>query len=204
MGYIRSLAIFLIFCTTACGPAVPGMTQTPDACAGATDAGARQKFSFEQITPCMNTPPKVSAFMANNMKQDGNYDFGACGENCYYPAALVYQTATDDSDGFAILQCYFLERNGWDAHMLGLSIETPMGHNVCEVNTPTALLILDDLGQMPIPYPALADVAKFYAGKQEMTPGGSLRSLEASQVTQVTTDHSSPNVLGLPWISVQY
>jgi hypothetical protein len=47
--------------------ATPGPTWTPDPCYGATSLGARERFAFEEIVPCLNTPQLVSAFMRNNV-----------------------------------------------------------------------------------------------------------------------------------------
>lgn len=106
-------------------PTPPLPTNTPDPCYGATARGARQRFTFEQIVSCLKTPARVSDFMRNNIRWDGGYDPREHGGNEYAPAWLVYDRGIDDCDGHAILQCYLLERNGWNAYMIGLSIEGP-------------------------------------------------------------------------------
>ena len=83
MVHIHSMATLFMLTLAACGRATPPMvpaiytpqptlapapTNTPDICAGATGPGVRQRFTLEQIASCLNTVPKVSAFMANNVK----------------------------------------------------------------------------------------------------------------------------------------
>ena len=121
------------------------------------------------------------------------------------PAAVVYERGIDDADGYAILQCYLLEENGWDAFMIGLSIDSPTGSNVCGVkNADDTILVLEGAGQIAGPFNSLADVAQYYISINWMQSGGTLRTLKASQVTRVTTDQTSPSVLELPWVSYQY
>jgi len=186
-------------------PSPVPFTSTPSPCAGATSAGARQRFSFEEIVPCLNTPRKVSLFMRNNVRWEGNYDNRVCGGNQYDPAWVVYQHGVDDCDGHAILQCYFLEANGWDAYMIGLSIEGGgPGHNVCGVNTDSGILVLDNEGEFVGPFSSLADVAWHYIAKGWMWDGGSLRTIKASQITRTTTDYTTPKVIDLPWSFHEY
>jgi hypothetical protein len=80
--------------------------------------------------------------MKNNITYDQKWDMAA-GGNEYAPAWLVYERGSDDCDGHAIIQCYFLEANGWDAYMIGLSIEGGgPGHNVCGVNLPDGRILV--------------------------------------------------------------
>jgi hypothetical protein len=221
MNRTSSIAILLSLALAACGRATlptaiapltytpapthaSSPTGTPDVCAGATDPGARQKFAFEQIVPCLNTVPKVSAFVANNVKYDVEYDTRERGGNEYAPAQVVYERGVDDADGLAILACYFLERNGMDASMIGLSIEAPVGSNVCGANTNGAILVLAGAGQVTDPFNSLADVAQYFIGKNWMKSGGTLRTIKASQVTRITTDKTTPSVLDLPWVLHPY
>jgi hypothetical protein len=207
--------ILLVPLLAACSPAAalptatptppPAPTPTPDACAGATDPGARQKFAFEQIVPCLDTPAKVSTFMANNVKADAQYDTRERGGNEYVPAAVVYQRGIDDADGNAILACYFLEKNGADAFVIGLSIESPRGSNVCGIQTAEGEILVLEAGRVSAgPFKSFADLAAYYINIGWMQKGGSLRTLKASQVTQITTDHTTPSVLDLPWMFQQY
>ncbi len=200
-----SITILLAILLVGCNPGTSPQINTPDACAGATDPGARQRFTFEQIVPCLDTVPKVSAFITNNVKYDVEYDTKERGGNEYVPASVVYERGMDDADGLAILQCYFLEENGEDAFMIGLSIESPIGSNLCGVkNTDGTILILEGSGRQEGPFASFADVAKYYVDKNWMQSGGTLRTLKASQVTQTTTDLTTPSVLDLPWILQQY
>ena len=175
-------------------------TQTPRAtpqghyCIDATKAGARTTFTFEEIVPCLNSVDKVSEFMQNNMMYDAAYDAHERSMNEYVPAYLVYERGVDDCDGHAILQCYFLEKNGFDAVMLGLSIDTPTGWNVCAVKDQGSIVVLDTMGQIVGPFGSVDEAAQHY-----ISTDLHLGTLLASQVTQITTNDTSPNVLNLPW-----
>jgi len=169
-------------------------TPTSDYCVNATVPGARTQLTFEEILPCMNSIERVSEFMANNMMYDGAFDTRERGENEYAPAWLVYERGVDDCDGHAVLQCYFLESNGIDAVMLGINADLDDGHNVCAVNTGEAIYVLDDMGAVVGPFGSIEDAARHY-----MTGEGALGTLLASQVTQITTDSTTPSVLTLPW-----
>lgn len=143
--------------------------------------------------------------MATNIKSDVAYDAREGGGNEYVPASVVYERGIDDADGNAILQCYLFERNGWDAFMIGLSVDTPIGSNVCGVNNADGtILALEAEGRTAGPFNSFTNIAIYYANKGWMQSGGSLMTLKASQVTQVTTDFTSPSVLELPWVSHQH
>ncbi len=174
------------------GTAMP--SPTGNYCNDATSAGARTKLTFQEILPCLDTIENVSEFMSNNMMYDGAYDTRERGGNEYVPAWLVYERGVDDCDGHAILQCYFLESNGWDAVMLGLNVDTDSGHNVCAVSDDGAIIVLDNVGTIVGPFATIEDAALNY-----ISPDGHLGTLLASQVTQITTDETTPSVLNLPW-----
>jgi hypothetical protein len=219
MGHMRFLTILLLAFLAACGRATPptvpatftplptlatAQTNTSDVCAGATESGARKRFTLEQIVPCLDTVLEVSAFLKNNVTYDVEYDFREHEGNEYVPGSVVYERGIDDGDGYAILQCYFLEENGWDAFMIGLSIESLVGSNVCGVNTSEGIVTLEGEGHMAGPFSSMADLAEYYISIEWMQSGGTLRTIKASQVIQITTDHTSPSVLELPWESHQY
>lgn len=204
MGQTRSAAFLVILLLAACTRATPPTAVTSDVCTGATDRGARQRFTLEQITPCLHTVSEVSDFMRNNVTYDIDYDFREHGGNEYAPASVVYERGIDDGDGFAILQCYFLEENGWDAFVIGLSVDSPIGSNVCGVIADEGLITLEGEGQMAGSFNSIADAAEYYISIDWMQDGGSLRTLKASQVTQITTDNTTPSVLELPWVSHPY
>ncbi len=212
---IQFLFILFMVCLTACAsistpspttiPTQPPLpTDTPDVCAGATDPGARDKFSLEQITPCLNSVEKVSKFMANNMTRDDGWDAKACGEICYSPANVVYQNGTDDLHGLVTLECTFLEKNGMDAFHIGFSIDKPVGTNACGVMLDGKLTILDYNGKIVGAFDSLSDAARQYINRGWMTDGGSLRTLKATQITQITTNHSTPSLIELPWEVHEY
>ncbi len=197
------LMLFLVSCTPAATPA-PISTNTPDVCAGAADPGARVIFSLEQITPCLNTVENVSAFMANNTVRDDGWDAKACGEICYSPAYVVYQNGADDLHGLVTLECFFLEKNGFDAYHIGFSIDKSVGTNMCGVNTESGVMILDYDGKIVGTFESLADAAKHFISQGWMTDGGSLRTIKASQITQITTNKTTPSLINLPWEIHEY
>ena len=163
-------------------------------CEDATSAGARIRYTFAEILPCLDTIEEVSRFMQNNMQYDNAWDTRERGGNEYVPAWLVYERGVDDCDGHAILQCYFLEMNDRDAVILGLNVDTDSGHNVCAVNTGEAIIVLDNMGEIVGPFTSIEEAALHY-----IDPDGHLGILLASQVTQITTDETTPSVLDLPW-----
>ena len=211
VGLLAGDAMYRRFCVFlaalllgACAPTATPVASTlvantPDVCGGATDPGARQRFTFEQITPCLNTVSKVIAFMGNNIKRDDGWDAKTCGGLCYPPAWLVYQNGVDDVHGLVTLECYFLEKNGWDAFHIGVAIETPIGTNVCGVNTKGVVLVLDENGKTEGSFNSLSEVARFYISHGRMRDGDKLRTIKASQITQLTTNQTTPSILGLPW-----
>lgn len=158
---------------------------------------ARKIYTFEQIVPLLDTPDKVSLFMKNNIRYQRE------DTNEYAPAWVIFERGYDDCDGHAILQAYLLERNGWDAYMIGLSMEAPvLGHNVAGVNLSDGrILVLDNQGLKRGPFDSLAEVARFYIKLGWMTDGGSLRTIRASQITEIMTGGS---VLRLPWTFHSY
>jgi hypothetical protein len=190
--------------TSTPGSATTGATSAVTA-AAATAAGARLKFTLDQITPYLDTPAKVGEFMRNNIRLDPEYDSQQRGGNEYVPAGTVYERGIDDADGWAILMAYFLEKNGLDAFVVGLDIETPTGIDICAVkNADGSLTVLEPGGTVTGPFASFAGLATFYTAKGWLEPGGSIRTLKASQVTQVTTDRTSPSVLDLPWVFIDY
>jgi hypothetical protein len=178
-------------------------TQTPRAtpqdhyCNDAMKSGSRTVFTFEEIVPCLDTIEKVSEFMKNNMMYDAAYDAHERSSNEYVPAYLVYERGVDDCDGHAILQCYLLEKNGYDAVMLGLSIDTPTGWNACAVTTKDGIFVLDVMGEVIGPFGSIEEAAQHF-----ISPDLHLGTLLASQVTQITTNDTNPNVLNLPWTMI--
>ena len=208
-GRLISAGALLALALAACGqatpsPATPSPATSLGVCVGATDGGVRQRLSFKQIVPCLDTPSKVSVFMANNMTYDIDYDTRVLGGNEYDPAWLVYQRGIDDADGHAILQCYLLEENGW-ALVLGMSIESPTGSNACAVlDADGSIVVLEGAGAQEGPFTSYADPARHFVSIGWMQAGGTLRTLKASEVTQVTTDRTTPSVLQLPWAEKAY
>lgn len=98
-----------------------------------------------------------------------------------------------------ILQCYLLEKNGLDAYVLGLSIDSPVGSNVCSVNVDGGIQVLEGSGDISPLFPLMTELAAYYTELEWMYAGDVIRRLKASQVTQVTSDTTHPSVLELPW-----
>jgi hypothetical protein len=105
-------------------------TMTSDACAGATESSAREHFTFSQITPCLNTPEKMIMFVLNNMQWQPDYDETNFGENVYLPVEEVYKNGADDCDGMAEFIACVLNKNGYEAYNVGISVNHPWGFNV--------------------------------------------------------------------------
>jgi hypothetical protein len=163
--------------------------------------GARTTYPFDQLLSCLNTPDTVSQFTHNNITYDLVYAQQACqalgGTVCYFPARTIYGHGADVCRGFAILQSYLLESNGWDAYMIGLSIESAtVGHNVCGVNIGGKILVLDN-GWIEGTFNTLAEIAQHYIAKGNMTPGGTLRTIRSSKITQTVRDEG---IFSLPWV----
>jgi hypothetical protein len=208
-----STAILLSLLLAACGSKKNASTGTSsrsasaskkNACAGATAPGARLKFSLEKIVPCLNTTAKAQAFMANNVTLDPTYDTRVRGGNEYAPAPVVYRRGIDDADGYAILQCYFLEKNGFNAFMIGINVQTPVGSNVCAVKRAGGKIVVLGAAETMVAFRSFADIAARYAVNNPTQPHPTIRTLRASQVTKITTDRTTPNVLGLPWTLRRY
>ena len=171
----------------------PQPTWTPGPCYGMIGPMAREWFTYEALKACLDTPREVARSAANNLVYEAET------ENEYLPAHLIWERGADDCDGFAIFQCTILEAKGWDAKMIGLSIESAEGHNVCGVEVPWEGLLVLDNGWIEGPFESLEEMARFYVEKGWMVEGGSLRTLRASAVQTRTTDYTEPSVLDLPW-----
>jgi hypothetical protein len=177
-------------------PLDPGALSTGEA----TSAGARTSYAFNQILSCLNTPDFVSQFTHNNITYDAAFAQQACaplgGVTCYFPSWVIYQQGKDVCRGFAIFQSYILEKNDFDAYMIGLSIESStFGRNVCGVNTAGKILLLDN-GWIEGYFNTLAEIAQHYIVKGIMTPGGTLRTIRASLIDKTVRDGE---ILALPW-----
>ncbi len=137
---------------------------TPDSCAGATSIGARQRFTFEQIVPCLNTPQKLVDFMLTNLSFDPGWDnktFGAF--NVYSPAVEVYVNGADDCDGLAGFAACILSMNGYEAYNVGVSILGPSGHNVAGYIDRDGLKYSISNGQkVDGPFNTWEELAQFY------------------------------------------
>lgn len=134
----------------------PTPTPTPDFCAGATEPGAREKFTFEQILPCLNTPQKIVRFTNNNFTYIPDQPY-----NNYAPAWLVYQKGGDDCDGFATFDAFVLRFHGYEAYNLGLQIYTLWGHNVAAYKVGKDWYVID-MAYIHGPFKSIEDFALWY------------------------------------------
>jgi len=105
-------------------------SNTLNRCAAAIQPNARQVYSFEDITPCLNTPTKLVEFMRNNLQWNSGWDNVNYGDNTYSPAKEVYAFGVDDCDGLAEFAACVLSKHGYEAYNVGISILGPQGHNV--------------------------------------------------------------------------
>jgi hypothetical protein len=92
--------------------------------------GARIRYSYQEIVPCLDTPEKVRDFMYHNLEWDGTWDIDHYGGNAYSPAWEVYANGVDDCDGLAVFAACVLSQHGFEAYNYGISVNTDFGHNV--------------------------------------------------------------------------
>ncbi|MDE3091783.1 MAG: hypothetical protein KGJ80_20615 [Chloroflexota bacterium] len=79
----------------------------------------------------MDTPSALLEFMRNNLRHGGdNYDEIHYGGNTYATAQEVYANGEDDCDGLAEFGACVLSKHGIEAYNVGISINSPFGHNV--------------------------------------------------------------------------
>ena len=146
-------------------------TPTPNYCLGSTVAGSRQKFEFEEIVPCLNTPEKLITFMSGNLKWDSGWDKLQYGENTYSPAFEVYENGTDDCDGMAEFAACLLKKNGYEAYNVAISIRGPGGHNVAGFIGEDGLKYSINNGEELIgPYNSWEELAQYYIDLGIATP----------------------------------
>jgi hypothetical protein len=147
------------------------VTSTLNPCAGATSAGARQGFTFEQIVPCLDTPQKIVEFMSSNLNFDPGWDFKTYGDNAYPPAAEVYVNGVDDCDGLAEFAACVLSRHGYEAYNVGVSILGPDGLNIAGYIDRDGLKYSIINGQgIDGPFNTWEELAQFYIDKKMAAP----------------------------------
>ncbi|MFZ5911652.1 MAG: serine/threonine protein kinase [Chloroflexota bacterium] len=161
--------------STAAATSVPQMIEvassTPDQCAGATSAGARQKFTFEQIVTCLDTPQKLVEFMSSNTNFDGGWDNKTYGDNAYSPASEVYANGIDDCDGFAEFAACILSKHGYEAYNVGISVLGPSGHNTAGYIDRDGLKYSISNGQgIDGPFNTWEELAQFYIDRGIAAP----------------------------------
>jgi hypothetical protein len=123
--------------------------------------------------------------------------------NEYLPAKMIFERKYDDCDGHAILQSYLLKTNGYDAWVVGLSIESELGHNVCGYYINKLIYILDNEGLQRGPFNSWYEVGDFYSNIGWAEPHCSIRLLNPFVIKKPITDYTTPNVMDLPWIKVR-
>ena len=161
------------------------------------DLGKSKFHKFLELMRKLNTPDLVSNYMKNNVRWMPEK------ENEYVPAWIIVERGYDDCDGHAILQAYLLRVNGYDAWVVGLSIEGALGHNVCGYLHNDLIYILDNEGLKRGPFSSWEEVGDFYSGIGWAKPHCSIRLLDPFTITKPITDYTSPNVMGLPWILIR-
>jgi hypothetical protein len=153
----------------------PTPTYTPDPCYGATSRGARKKFSFEQIVPCLNDPEKIVTFMRNNLMVDAGYDSKKWGTNTYASARTVYENGVDDCDGMAEFAGCLLKKNGYEAYNVGISTDSSWGHNVTGfVGRDGKLYAINNGQSIDGPFNSWEELAKFYIDRGYAEPNKNL------------------------------
>lgn len=119
------ISLFLNACSPSASP-----THTADPCTGATETGARDHFTYDQILPCLDDPEKIVAFMSTNITPQPDWDAATFGDNSYPTSQEVYAAGADDCDGLAEFAACTLSRHGYEAYNVGVSITGPWGYNV--------------------------------------------------------------------------
>jgi len=153
--------------------------------------------NFDEVVDRLNSPDLVSIYTHDNIK------YRSESVNEYVPARVVFERGYDDCDGFAIFQSHLLRANGYDAWVVGLSIETIKGHNVCGYKVGDKIRVLDVYGEKQGPFNSWEEVNNFYSEKGWALPNGSIRLLNPFVIKKRVTDYTSPNVLSLPWIRIR-
>jgi hypothetical protein len=100
----------LILSTSTSTPTQPPKpTGTPGPCYGATSSGARQRFTFEKIVPCLTTPHLISQFMRNNLR----FMYDESGRNYFQNARETFVRGGGDCEDSAMFAFEVLSQNGW-------------------------------------------------------------------------------------------
>jgi hypothetical protein len=172
---------------------------TPDPCEGATDAGARDKFTFEQIVPCLNTPQKLLAFMQNNLKVGGGgWDNTQYGGNAYAPASVVYQSGVDDCDGLAEFGACVLAMNGYEAYNAGISVNSPFGYNVTGFVTTDGIYAINNGQVIDGPFSSWEALAQFYIDAGKAEPNKVIWLFYPCKLSEITLVYTVPELERLP------
>jgi hypothetical protein len=152
---------------------------------------------FDEVVYRLNSPDLVSIYMKDNIRWEPEKT------NEYLPAKMIFERKYDDCDGHAILQSYLLKTNGYDAWVVGLSIESELGHNVCGYYINKLIYILDNEGLHRGPFNSWYEVGDFYSNIGWAEPHCSIRLLDPFVIKKPVTDYTIPNVMGLPWIRIR-
>ncbi len=172
---------------------------SPDPCEGATDVGARDKFTFEQIVPCLNTPQKLLAFMQNDLSHGGDdWDNIQYGGNAYAPASIVYQKGVDDCDGLAEFGACVLAMNGYEAYSVGISINSQIGHNVTGFVTTDGIYAIDNGQIIDGPFSSWEALAQFYIDAGKAEPNQVIWLFYPCKLSEVTLVYTVPDLERMP------
>ena len=132
---------------------------------------------FGRVVDRLSSPELVSIYMQRNIRYQSE------SRNEYVPAKVIFERGYDDCDGHATLQAYFLRANGYDAWNVGLSIETPTGHNVCGYVIDGAYHVLDVAGEKVGPFKSWIEVSDHYAAMGWAKKGGSIVLIDPFDIT---------------------
>ncbi|NPV87835.1 MAG: protein kinase [Anaerolineae bacterium] len=157
-------------------PAFPAsrtpMTQPPAMsgdCAGAVLPGAREKFTFDAILPCLSSPQMVQKFMANNLTPIDAFE--VYGEAIYPPAQVVYEEGKADCPGMSEFAACVLSKHGYEAYNVGISHLGRHGLNVTGFVGKDGKLYAIPMGRaINGPFKSWEELAQFYIDKGAAQP----------------------------------
>lgn len=136
-------------------------------------AGAREKYSFDELVHQLETPSLLLTFMRNNLSHGGdNYDPVHYGGNAYATAQEVYANGEDDCDGLAEFGACVLSKHGIEAYNVGISILSPLGHNVTGfVNPSDGKMYAINNGQEQLgPFNSWLELAQYFVDRGMAEP----------------------------------
>ncbi len=155
-----------------------------------TETGARKRYSFEDIVPHLDTPTSLLAFMSNNLRHGGNdYDQIHYGGNAYATAQEVYANGEDDCDGLAEFGACVLSKHGFESYNVGISIGSPLGHNVAGFVNPVdgKMYAINNVQERAGPFNSWVELAQYFIDRGYAEPNKEIW-LFAPCINQTTSD----------------